>query len=98
VKPLLAFCCSLIAVVAASGAVAGPFNQSPPVVQGPAPQPQPGAGPVPQRDTRAPSDTDRNRMSADERHQLRRDIQNAGKDIYRPAQAGRGDGRRSGQR
>ena len=37
---------------------------------------------APQRDPRAPSEADRSRMSPDERRQLRRDIQDAGKDIY----------------
>jgi len=44
--------------------------------------------PVPQRETRVPGEADRGRMSPDERRQLRRDIQDAGKDIYyrdRPA-------------
>lgn len=38
---------------------------------------------APQRETRAPADADRGRMSPDERRQLRRDIEDAGKDIYR---------------
>jgi hypothetical protein len=38
--------------------------------------------PTPQRDWRAPGDADRGRMSPDERRQLRRDIQDAGRDIY----------------
>ena len=54
--------------------------------------------PMPQRDMRGSDETDRGRMSTDERRQLRRDIQDAGKDIYRPAPQGRGDGRRSGRR
>jgi hypothetical protein len=37
-------------------------------------------------------------MNPEERRQLRRDIQDAGKDIYRPAQQERRDGRRSGRR
>jgi hypothetical protein len=44
--------------------------------------------PVPQRETRAPGEADRGRMNPDERRQLRRDIQDAGRDIYhrdRPA-------------
>lgn len=42
----------------------------------------------PQRETRAPGEADRGRMSPDERRQLRRDIQDAGRDLYyrdRPA-------------
>jgi len=42
----------------------------------------------PQRDMRVPGEADRGRMSPDERRQLRRDIQDAGRDIYhrdRPA-------------
>ncbi len=46
---------------------------------------------------RGDKETDRGRMSADERRQLRRDIQDAGKDIYRPARQRRGDLRRSGR-
>jgi len=37
----------------------------------------------PQRGMRVPGEADRGRMSPDERRQLRRDIQDAGKDIYR---------------
>ena len=46
------------------------------------------ARPGPQRETRAPDEADRGRMSPDERRQLRRDIQDAGRDLYhrdRPA-------------
>ena len=42
----------------------------------------------PQREARTPGDADRGRMSPDERRQLRRDIQDAGRDLYhrdRPA-------------
>lgn len=63
-------------------------------VQIPASQP----GPRREADHSAPQrgsgETER-RMSADERRQLRRDIQDAGKDIYRPVRQGRGDPRRS---
>ena len=37
---------------------------------------------APQRESRAPGDADRGRMSPDERRQLRRDIQDVGRDIY----------------
>ena len=69
--------------------MAGPFDQEMrfrPLIQTPSPQPEPqraAAPPVPPRDTRAPAEADRGRMSPDERRQLRRDIQDAGKDIYR---------------
>ena len=66
-------------------------------VQIPASQP----GPRREADQSAPqrgeNETDRARMSADERRQLRRDIQDAGKDIYRPVRQGRRDPRRSGR-
>lgn len=87
-KSFLAICSSLVAAVAASVAVAGPFDREMhfrPFVQAQSPRPEPqrdAARPVPQRDMRAPSELDRGRMSPDERRQLRRDIQDAGKDIY----------------
>jgi hypothetical protein len=49
--------------------------------------PQPGAG-----------ETERNGMSIDERRQLRRDIENAGREIYRKPERGRRGGGRSGRR
>jgi hypothetical protein len=50
---------------------------------------------APQRELRAPGDADRGRMSPDERRQLRRDIQDAGRDIYqRDRQAPRRQQRR----
>ena len=89
-KSALAICFSLIAAVAANPAVADsygrqlgfrPFAQ---VQQVPRPEPQrEAARPEPQRDMRAPGEADRGRMSPDERRQLRRDIQDAGRDIYR---------------
>jgi hypothetical protein len=88
VKSVLAFSCSLIALVAANVAAAGPFDQGfrfQPFVQAQSPRPEPqrdAARPEPQRDARAPGAADRGRMSPDERRQLRRDIQDAGKDIY----------------
>lgn len=91
-KHALAVCCSLIAAVAAGPATAGPFERGmgfrpfAQVQQGPRPEPQRDAArPEPQRDMRAPGDAERGRMSPDERRQLRRDIQDAGRDIYRRA-------------
>ena len=50
---------------------------------------------TPQREMRAPGEADRGRMSPDERRQLRRDIQDAGRDIYqRDRQASRREQRR----
>ena len=66
--------------------------------QGAAPQREAGQPAMPQRNMRGSAENDRGRMSPDERRQLRRDIQDAGKDIYRPSRQGRGDGRRSGRR
>lgn len=94
-KSAFAVCFSLIAAFAANPAVADWYGRGPgfrpfaQVQQSPRPEPQrEAARPEPQRDTRAPSESDRGRMSPDERRQLRRDIQDAGKDIYhrdRPA-------------
>jgi len=96
--------CGLIAAGGAIPALAAPYGPGmgfSPMVQ----DQRPGPGPnrdaeksAPQRDLRGPADADRGRMSPDERRQLRRDIQDAGRDIYRPAQQGRGDGRHSGRR
>ncbi len=103
-KSVVAIFCSLIAAVAANVAVAGPFEREMgfrPFAQAQSPRPAPqrdAARPEPQRDPRGAGGADRGRMSPDERNQLRRDIQDAGRDIYRPAQQGRGDGRRSGRR
>jgi len=90
-----AVCCSLIAVLAVNPAVADSYGRQPgfrpfaQVQQPPRPEPQrEAARPEPARDMRAPGVPDRGRMSPDERRQLRRDIQDAGKDIYhrdRPA-------------
>lgn len=71
------------------------------LVQDQRPQPGPQRGverPMPRRETRGTDENDRGRMNPEERRQLRRDIQDAGKDIYRPAPPGRGDARRSGRR
>ena len=53
---------------------------------------------APRREMRGPGDAERGRMNPEERRQLRRDIQDAGKDIYRPAPQKRGDPRRSERR
>ena len=52
---------------------------------------------MPPRDMR---DAERGRMNPEERRQLRRDIQDAGREIYRPAHQGqrRGEQRREGRR
>ena len=64
----------------------------------------PASPPGPQREADRPApqgaagEGGRGRMSVDERRQLRRDIQDAGKDIYRPARHARGETPRSGRR
>jgi hypothetical protein len=75
-----------------SGANFRPFTQNQPVPPG---LQREADRPVPQRMTRAPGEAERGRMSPDERRQLRRDIQDAGRDIYhRERQAPRRAGRR----
>ncbi len=75
-----------------SGADIRPFMQNQPSRPSPQREADP---PAPQRETRAPGEADRVRMSPDERRQLRRDIQDAGKDIYhRERQAPRRQQRR----
>jgi hypothetical protein len=103
-----ALCCGLIAAAAALPAAAqqgyGGYRpylqwQGPGQGQGQGPGPQRGADrPPPQRDTRGAPEGDRGRMSPDERRQLRRDIQDAGKDIYHPARQGSPAPRRNGRR
>jgi hypothetical protein len=108
----LAMVCLGLAAAVANPAAADPFARGfgfRPSVQDqrPRPEQQGAAGnhapqraagnPAPQRDTRAPGEPDRSRMSPDERRQLRRDVQDAGKDIYqrdRPAPAPRREQRR----
>jgi len=63
----------------------------------------PSSRPVPRREADRPArlgagETEGSRMSVDERRQLRRDIENAGRDIYRTAAQRRGSSRRSGSR
>jgi hypothetical protein len=99
-------CCGMIAAGGAGPALAAPYGPGmgfSPLVQDQRPGPgrereREAERAAPQRDMRGPGEADRGRMSPDERRQLRRDIQDAGRDIYRPAQQGRGDGRRSGRR
>ena len=103
-KSVVAIFCALIAATAASVAVAGPFDREmrfQPFSQTQAPRPEPqrdAARPEPRRDLRGPGEADRGRMSPDERRQLRRDIQDAGKDLYRPAARERRDARRDGRK
>ncbi len=106
-------CCSLIVAATAAPAAADafdrgfrPFLQRQGQGQGqgqgqrPGPASQPGADqpPMPPRDTRAMGEGDHGRMSPDERRQLRRDIQDAGKDIYLPVRQAPADRRRAGRR
>ena len=82
----------LVAAVVAIPAAAAPFNSRAyfrPYMQNQPSRPGPqreADRPAPQRDMRAPGPApgpaDRGRMSPDERRQLRRDIQDAGRDIY----------------
>ena len=96
-------CCGLIvsgsANAAADGENRGMGSQL--LVQDQRPQPGPQRGaerPMPRRDTRGTDENDRGRMNPEERRQLRRDIRDAGQDIYRPAPQERRDNRRSGRR
>ena len=101
----------LMAAVAAIPAAAAPFGSGAnfrPFMQNqrswpgpqreadrPGPQREAAQARLPQRDMRAPGEADRGRMSPDERRQLRRDIQDAGRDIYhRDRQAPRREQRR----
>ena len=101
---LAVFCFGLIAAAVAPPAAADPFERGMgfgPFVQDRRGRPEPqreAARPEPQRDLRAPGQADRGRMSPDERRQLRRDIQDAGRDIYRPSREAPSDRRRSGRR
>jgi hypothetical protein len=88
VKPILIFCCGLVIGVAANARAADPVERDtglrPPVQDQPRrAEPQRAAErPMPQREMPPPGGVDRGRLSSDERRQLRRDIQDAGKDIY----------------
>ena len=97
-------CCGLIAAGSAGPALAAPFERGMgfrPMVQEqrPRPAPQRGADRVmPQRDMRGADRNDRGRMSPEERRQLRQDVQDAGKDIYRRDRQPPPDRRRSERR
>ncbi len=102
---LLLLCCGLIAGGVPLAAAAGPFErgmQWAPMVQDRRSQPSPPQREAersqPQREMRTPGDPDRGRMQPDERRQLRRDIQDAGREIYRLPQHERRDARRSERR
>jgi hypothetical protein len=100
---------SCVLLAAAFALPAGAFAQGmgfrlPAQDQRSQPAPQRGAEPpMPQRDMRGMGDGDgergHGRMSPEQRRQLRQDIQDAGKDIYRAPREGRGgEQRRSGRR
>ena len=98
--------CGLIAAAAAAPAAADavgpgarPPGESQPPSQGQDAAPQRGAERVtPQRGMRGMSEGDRGRMSVDERRRLRRDIQDAGRDIYRPGRPAPADRGRAERR
>ena len=95
---LASVCFGLFVAAAALSAAAQPFVQGQGQGRGPGPAPRRGADqPVPQGDRRGSPDGDHGRMNSDERRQLRRDIQDAGKDLYHPARTAP-DPRRSGRR
>ena len=106
-KFLAMVCCSVMMAAGATAAAADAADrgfQKSMRGQGQGLQPrwpqQPGSDqpPMPQRDMRGMRGVgagDPGRMSPDERRQLRRDIQDAGKDIYRPVRQGPPDRRRA---
>ena len=104
-RALLVALASVVAgAVLAAPAVAAQFGQET-GAGAPAQEQRPGPGPqggmqqgMPQRGMRGGDESERERMSPEQRRQLRRDIQDAGKDIYRPMRQGRGDGRRAERR
>jgi hypothetical protein len=97
-------CCALIAAGSAGSAFAARYGEGrgfSPLVQDQRPAPgreRESEKSAPRREMRGSGDAERGRMNPEERRQLRRDIQDAGKDIYRPAPPRRGDGRRSERR
>ena len=97
-------CCGLIAAAGAVPALAAPYGEGmgfSPLAQEQRPVPgreREAEKSAPRREMRGPGDAERGRMNPEERRQLRRDIQDAGKDIYRPAPQKRGDPRRSERR
>ena len=96
--------CGLVAAGIVTPAGTGAFAQGMgfrPFVQQQRPRPEPQRGaeqPMPQRDPRGTDASERGRMSPEERRQLRQDIQDAGRDIYRAPRQGRGEQRRGGRR
>lgn len=100
--------CGLIVAGSALPALAAPFERGlgfRPMVQDqrPSQRPRPGREreaerPAPRRDMRGSGEGERGRMNPEDRRQLRRDIQDAGKDIYRAPRDRREDPRRSGRR
>ncbi len=97
-------CGGLIAAAGAGPALAAPYGEGmgfSPLVQdqrrGPGREPEAEKS-APRREMRGSGEADRGRMNPEERRQLRRDIQDAGQDIYRPAPQERRDNRRSGRR
>jgi hypothetical protein len=88
---LLSVCFGLALAFVAGPVLAQPFppGQGQGQGQGTAPSPQRGVDqPMPRREMPGAPEADRGRMNPDERRQLRRDIQDAGRDIYRPAPSG----------
>lgn len=86
---LLSVCFGLALAFAAGPVLAQPFQPGQGQGQGTAPPPQRGMEqPMPRREMPGAPEADRGRMNPDERRQLRRDIQDAGRDIYRPAPSG----------
>ena len=96
--------CGLIVAGSAFPALAAPFERGMgfrPMVQDQRSRPgreREAERPAPRRDMRGSGEAERGRMNPEERRQLRRDIQDAGKDIYRAPRDRRDDPRRSGRR
>jgi hypothetical protein len=111
-KFLAALFCGLIAAGVAQPARADAFGPEMGYwsfilvqAQGQAPDQAQGQGqrrgadrPMPQRGARAAERDERGRMSPEERHQLRRDIRDAGRDIYRPGRSAPAGRRQPGRR
>jgi len=95
-------CCGLIAAGGATPALAAPNGEGmgfSPRAQGQRTTPSREREPdksAPRRDMRGGGDADRGRMNPEERRQLRRDIRDAVRDIYRPAPQKRETPRGSG--
>jgi len=88
VKFLTIVCLGLVTAASANPAAADPLERGTgfrPNGKDERPRPEPKRAadrPAPQRETPAAGEAGRGRMSPDERRQLRRDIQDAGTDIY----------------